>query len=71
MKSNKSKNVFHEIALLAVSNFFPVQKLFLATFEFSKNGIWPKIKFREIDLFDFKRFFGLDFLNIMAHCVIM
>ena len=28
-----------------------------------------KIKYREIDLFDFTSFFRLDFLNFLAHCV--
>ena len=52
-----------EIAYLAVLNFFPVQKLILAIFEIAKNGICSKKIFREIDLFDFTSFFGLDFLR--------
>ena len=36
MKSNKSKKILHEIAFLAVLNFFPVQKLFLVIFEIPK-----------------------------------
>merc|ERR1711974_237558 len=46
----------------------------------SKTDFWPILKlqimefgqkmFSEIDLFDFTRFFGLDFLNFLAHCVL-
>ena len=38
----------------------------MAIFEIAKNGMWSK-KFREIDLFDFTRFFTLDFFNFLAH----
>ena len=31
---------------------------------FPKNGKYPKTKYREIDLFDFTSFFGLNFLKI-------
>ena len=31
--------------------------------EIAKNGIWSKKIIREINLFDFKTFFGLNFLN--------
>ena len=34
----------------------------MAIFEIAKNGIWPK-KIREIDLFDFRNFIGLDFFQ--------
>ena len=52
MKSNKSIFISREIAFLAVLNFFPVQKL-----------IFGQIFFREIDLFDFTSFFGLEFFK--------
>ena len=35
----------------------------------AKNGIRSKKFFHEIDLFDFMRFFALDFFNFLAHCV--
>ena len=35
----------------------------MAIFEIAKNGIWSKKKIHEIDLFDFTRFFGLDFFK--------
>ena len=38
----------------------------MAIFEIAKNGIWGKIFFREIDLFDFTNFFGLDFLKFSS-----
>ena len=38
VKSNKS-DFFHEIAFLAVLNFFPVQKMIFAIFEIAKKGI--------------------------------
>ena len=41
VKSNKSI-FFGEIAFLAVSNFFTVQKLILVIFEIAKNEIWSK-----------------------------
>ena len=43
---------------------------FLAIFEIAKNGIWSKKFFREIDLFDFMSFSGLDFFNFLAHCAV-
>ena len=48
---------------LAVLNFFLVQNWVLAIFEIAKNGIWTKNFFREIDLFVFTSFFGLDFFK--------
>ena len=63
MKSNKSKNFFHEITFLAVLNFFPVQKLIFGQLWNSKKWNLAKKFFREIDLFDFTIFFGLDFLT--------
>ena len=52
-----------EIAFLAVKNFFPVQKIdFWPFFKLQKMEFGQK-NFREIDLFDFTSFFGLDFLN--------
>ena len=51
---------FLEIAFLAVLNFFPVQKLI---FEIAKKWNLVKKFFREIDLFDFTSFFGLDFFK--------
>jgi len=69
MNSNKTKR---EIAFLVI----------LKTFSpcISKIDFWPFLKsqkvdfgqkkiFREIDLFDITSFFGLDFLNFLAHCV--
>ena len=55
---------FREIAFLAVLIFFPSSKIdFWPILKSQKNGIWPKKNFfREIDLFDFGNFFGLDFL---------
>ena len=41
----------------------------MAIFEIAKNGIWSINFFREIDLFDFTSFFGLDFLHFLASCV--
>ena len=46
---------FREIAFLAVLNFFPVK--------LKKKMILVKNIFREIDLFDFTSFFGLDFFK--------
>ena len=56
MKSNKSKICFCEIAFLVVLNFFLVQKFIFGHFWNCKKWILVK-KFREIDLFDFPRFF--------------
>ena len=62
VKSNKSKNFFCEIAFLAVLNFFPSSKIdFWQFFKLGKMEFGQK-KFREIDLFDFTSFFGLDFV---------
>ena len=44
-------------------SFFPVQKLILGQFWNCKKWILFKIFFREIDLFDFTSFFGLDFFK--------
>ena len=38
----------------------------MVTFENAKNGIWSKKICREIDLFDFTSFFGLDFFKFSA-----
>ena len=52
---------------MAVLNF-PVQKLIFGHFKIAKKWNLVKIIFREIDLFDFTSFFGLDFFNFLAHC---
>ena len=58
----KSNNFFREIAFLAVLNFFPAQKLIFGHFgNCKKMEFNQKKKFRDIDLFDFTSFFGLDF----------
>ena len=62
MKSNKS-NFFREIACLSVLNFFPLKKLIFWPFlKLQKMEFGHKI-FREIDLFDFMTFIGLDFFK--------
>ena len=64
MKSNKSKKFHCGIAFLAVLNFVPSSKIdFWPFLKLQKNGFWSKNFFREIDLFDFTSFFGLDFLK--------
>ena len=57
--------LFREIAFLAVLNFFPVvQKLIIGHFwNCQKWSLAKMFFFREIDLFDFTSFFGLDFLK--------
>ena len=55
------KIFFREIAFLAVLNFFPVQKLIFGQFRNCKNLNLAQNLIREIDLFDFMNFFGLDF----------
>ena len=50
-------NFFREIAFLEVLNFSQFKNWFLV-----------KIKFREIDLFDFTSFLAWNFLNFPAHC---
>ena len=67
-----AKNFFREIAFLAVLKIFPSSKIdFLAIFEIAKSGCWLR-KIREIDLFDFPSFFGLDFLKFSGPlCVSM
>ena len=57
------KKYFREIAFLAVLNFFPVEKLIFGHFWNCKKWNLANKIFREIDLFDFKSFFGLYFLN--------
>ena len=51
----KSRQKTREIAFLAVLNFFLVQKLIF----------WSILKLQkmEIDLFDFTKFFGMDFFK--------
>ena len=63
VKSNKWKIILCNIAFLAVLNFFPVQKLIFGHFWNCKKWNLVKIKFLEIDLFDFTIFFGLDFFK--------
>ena len=63
VKSNKSKIFFREIAFLAVINIFPSSKIdFWPFLKFQKMEFGQK-NFREIDLFDFTSFFGLDFFK--------
>ena len=38
----------------------------MAIFEIAKNGIWPKKKVREIDLFDFTSFFAWTLFNFLV-----
>ena len=59
----KSNLFSREIAFLAVLNFFLVQKLIFGHFlKLQKMKLGQRKKFfREIDLFDFTIFFGLDF----------
>ena len=68
MKSNKSKKIFREIAFLAVLNFFPVQKIDFWPFLKMQKMEFGQKKIREIELFDFTSFFGLDFFNFLTHC---
>ena len=65
-KMEFGQKFFREIAFLAVLNFFPLQKFIFAIFEIAKKRDFILVKntFREIDLFDFMSFFGLDFLKI-------
>jgi len=57
VKSNKSKNIFREIAFLAVLNFFPAQSLIFGHFlKLQKIESGQKI-FREITIFYFTSFF--------------
>ena len=65
LKKSRQKNLwnqffFREIAFL---NFFPVQKLTFGHFWNGKKWNLVKINFREIDLFDFTSFWGLDFFK--------
>ena len=71
VKSNKSKFFSHEIAFLAVLNFFPVQKLIFGPFFKLQKMEFGQKEFSEIDLFDFTSFFGLDFFNFLAHCELL
>ena len=69
VKSNESKKIFREIALLAVLNFFLVQKLIFGHFSNSKKLNLAKNIFHEIDLFDFTCFFfAWTFVNFLAYC---
>ena len=56
MKSNKSNFFYVKLHFWQFYNFSQFKNWFLAIFEIAKNGII----FREIDLFDFTIFFGLD-----------
>ena len=56
-------NQFREIAFLTVLNFFPLKKLIFGHFWNGKKWILVKKKFRQIGLFDFTSFFGLDFFK--------
>ena len=67
MKSNKSF-FSREIAFLAVLNFFPDQKLIFGHFWNCKKLNLVKKFFREIDLFDFTRFFDLEFWIFWPPC---
>ena len=62
VKSNKSIWIGKSF-----KNFFPVQKLIFGHFwNCKKKEFGQKNFFREIDLFDFTSFFGLDFSNFLA-----
>ena len=63
-----NQKFFREIAFLAV---FPVQKLIFDHFWNCKKWNLVKKIIREIDLFDFTSFFGLDFFNFLAHCDVL
>ena len=54
---------FREIAFLAVLNFFLIQKLIFGHFGNDKKWNLFQKKIRDIDLYDFTSFFGLDFLK--------
>ena len=57
-------NFLCEIAFLAVLNFFLVHKIdFWSFLKLQKMEFGQKKFFREIDLFDFMSFFGLDFFK--------
>ena len=56
-------------------NLFFCEIAFLVVFPSSKIDFWPFLKMefglkniREINLFDFMSFFGLDSLNFLTHC---
>ena len=58
----KQSHLFREIAFLAVK-LFPSSKIdFWSFLKLQKMKFGPK-KFREIDLFDFRSFSGLDFFK--------
>ena len=63
VKSNKSKNLFCEIASLAVLNFFPSSKFDFWPFLKRQKMEFCKKKTREIDLFDCTSF--------LPYCVII
>ena len=65
----ENKNLFSEIAFLAVLNFCPLQKLIFGHFWNCKK--WNLVKTNNfvklIYLFS-QGFFGMDFFNFLAHC---
>ena len=74
-KTNKSKSVFfREIAFLAVSNFFPAQKLIFWLFLKSQKMDFGQKNFfvRLIYLISLHEFFFMvcTFFNFLAHCYV-
>ena len=64
-KINQKKNFFHEIAFLAVLNFFPIQKMIFGHFWNCKK--WNLVKKNSWNWFIwFHKFFGLEFLKFSS-----